>query len=67
MVYTKDEKVVDRALRSAYFSDLEEIRDAYELESRKAWIIITRLFQIGIMVCQLAKLRMLEFYYDFLD
>ena len=29
----KDEKVVDRALRSAYFSDLDEIGQAYELES----------------------------------
>ena len=28
---------------------------------------ITRPFQIGIAVYQLAKLRMLEFYYDFLD
>ena len=25
IIYTKDEKVVDRALRSAYFSDLDEI------------------------------------------
>ena len=32
----KDERVVDRALRSAYFSDLDEIGEAYELESRKA-------------------------------
>ena len=24
MIYTKDEKVVDRALRSAYFEDLNE-------------------------------------------
>ena len=65
--YTKDEKVVDRALRSAYFSDLDEIGEAYELESRKARITIRRPFQVGIAVYQLAKLRMLEFYYDFLD
>jgi len=67
VVYTKDEKVVDRALRSAYFEDLEEIGDAYELESRKPRITIRRPFQIGIAVYQLAKLRMLEFYYDCLD
>ena len=66
-IYTKDEQVVDRALRSAYFEDLEEIGEAYELESRKPWITIRRPFQIGIAVYQLAKLRMLEFYYDFLD
>ena len=67
VIYTKDEKVVDRALRSAYFSDLDEIGEAYELESRKARITIRCPFQVGIAVYQLAKLRMLEFYYDFLD
>ncbi|KAL9953248.1 hypothetical protein ACROYT_G040634 [Oculina patagonica] len=67
VIYTKDEKVVDRALRSAYFSDLDEIGQAYELESRKPRITISRPFQVGIAVYQLAKLRMLKFYYDFLD
>jgi len=67
VIYTKDEKVVDRALRSAYYEDLEEIGDAYELESRKPRITIRRPFQVGIAVYQLAKLRMLEFYYDLLD
>ena len=67
VIYTKDEKVVDRALRSAYFEYLDEIGQAYELESRKPRITIRRSFQIGIAVYQLAKLRMLEFYYDFLD
>ena len=67
IIYTKDEKVVDRALRSAYFSDLDEIGQAYELESRKPRITIRRPFQVGISVYQLAKLRMLEFYYNFLD
>ena len=67
IIYTKDEKVVDRALRSAYFSDLDEIGQAYELESRKPRITIRGPFQVGIAVYQLAKLRMLEFYYDFLD
>ena len=67
VIYTKDEKVVDRALRSAFFEDLDQIEQAYELESRKPRILIRRPFQIGISVYQLAKLRMLEFYYDFLD
>ena len=67
MLYTKDEKVVDRALRSAYFKDLDSIGQAYELKSRKPRITINRQFQIGIAVYQLAKQRMLEFYYDFLD
>ena len=67
VVYTKDEKVVDRALQSAYFSDLEELGQAYELESRNLCITINRLFQIRIVVYQFSKLRMLELYYDFLD
>ena len=67
VIYTKDEKVVDRALQSAYFSDLEEIGQSYELESRKPRITIRRPFQVGIAVYQLAKLRMLEFNYDFVD
>ena len=35
VIYTKDEKVVHRALRSTYFSDLDEIGQSYGLESRK--------------------------------
>lgn len=59
--------MVDRALQSTLFSDLDEIKGTYELESRKAHVNITHLFQINIAVYQLAKLRMLEFYYGFLD
>ena len=55
VIYTKDEKVVDRALRSAYFEDLDEIGEAYKLESRKPRITIRRPFQIGIAVYQLAS------------
>ena len=46
VIYTKDEKVVDRALRSAYYCDLEEVGQAYELESRKPRITIRRPFQV---------------------
>ena len=58
---------MDRALRSAYVSDLDELWQAYELESRKLRITLSWPFQIEIAVYQLAKLRMLGFYYDFLD
>ena len=67
VLYTKDENVVDKHLRSSYFEDLEEIGDAYEIESCKNKVTINRPFQVGIVVYQLAKLRMLQFYYDFLD
>lgn len=36
VAYMKDENVVDKALCSAIFCDLEEIGEAYELESTKA-------------------------------
>lgn len=54
-------------MRNAYFSSLEGLGQAYELESRKTRATINRPFQIGIALYQLAKLRMLEFYSDFLD
>ena len=67
VLYTKDEDEVDKYLRSAYFEDLKEIGDVYKIELRKNKVTINRPFQIGIVVYQLAKLRMLQFYYDFLD
>ena len=60
-------KTADRALRSAWFEDLTEIADAYEITSRKPRVTIHRLLPVGIAVYQLAKLRILEFYHDFLD
>ena len=42
IIYNKDEKVVDTALRNANFSDLDEIWKAYELESRNPRITIRR-------------------------
>ena len=51
----------------AYFEDLEEIGDTYKIESCKKDVKINRPFQVGIVVYQLAKLRMLQFYYNFLD
>ena len=65
--FTSKESDVDTALRSAFFEDLEEIDGAYEIRERKRQIQIKRPYQCGIAVYQLAKLRMLEFYYDFLD
>ena len=66
-VYTSDEEEVDRHYRSAWFKDLEEIGGAYKIALRKDKLTIDRPFQVGIVVYQLAKLRMLQFYYEFLD
>ena len=54
-------------LRSVWFQDLEEIGDVYEIEMRKRQVVINRPFQVGIAVYQMAKLRILQFYYDCLD
>ena len=66
-LFTSDEAEVDKHLRSAWFKDLEEIGDAYKIELHKDKITIKNPFQVGIVVYQLAKLRMLQFYYEFLD
>ena len=66
--FTKDEKLIDMIFRSPYFEDLEEISEGvFEVRQRKRRVTITRPYQCGIAVSQLAKLRMLEFYYDFVD
>ena len=66
-VYTSDEEEVDKHLRSAWFKDLEEIGGAYKIALRKDKLTIDRPFQVGIVIYQLATLRMLQFYYEFLD
>ena len=66
--FTTDEELIDEIFRSPYFDDLEEISEGvFEVRQRKRRVIITRPYQCGIAVYQLAKLRMLEFYYDFVD
>ena len=66
--FTTDEKLIDEIFRSPFFEDLEEINEGvFEVRKRKKQVTITRPYQCGIAVYQLAKLRMLEFYYDFLD
>ena len=44
VIFTKDEKTVDRAYRSAYQCNLDEVGKAYELGSLKLRITIRRLF-----------------------
>ena len=65
--FTTNENDVDKALRSPFFDDLDEINGAFEIKEKKRSVNIRRPYQCGIAVYQLAKLRMLEFYYDFLD
>ena len=61
--FTRKEKLVDKALRSPFF----EIAGAYEIKEFKQTVMIKRPYQCGTAVYQLAKLRMFEFYYGFVD
>ena len=65
--FTREGRVVDKPFRSPFFDNLEEVGGAYEIKESKRTVMIKRPYQCGIAVYQLAKLRMLEFYYDFLD
>ena len=66
--FTTDGELIDEIFRSPFFEDLEEISNGvFEVRQRKRRVTITRPYQCGIAVYQLAKLRMLEFYYDFVD
>ena len=62
--FTTNEDLVDKAFRSPFFEDLEEINGAFEIKEHKRRV---NTYQCSIANYQLAKLRMLEFYYDFLD
>ena len=65
--FTLKEMVVDKALRSPFFDNLEEIGGAYEIKEFKRTVMIKSPYQCGIAVYQMVKLRILESYYDFLD
>ena len=67
MKFTLKVMVVSKILRSLFFDNLEEVGGAYEIKELKRTVMIKRPYQCDIVVYQLAKLRMLEFYYDFLD
>ena len=61
--FTREERVVYKALWSTLFGDLEEIVGAYEIKQFKRTVMIKRPHQCGIAVYGLAK----SSYYDFLD
>lgn len=63
--YGKLIEVMER--QTNIISNLEEIGTAYEWESQKPRITIRPPFPVGITVYQVAKLRILEFYYDFIN
>ena len=57
-----------RKVNTPLFRQLENItEDTYQVESCKKSIKLNLPIQVGFFVYQYAKLRMLQFYYDFLD
>jgi len=66
--YVKGFEHASKAANDELFEKLSEIgSDYYEVESFKSKIELNLPVQIGYFILQLAKLRMLSFYYDFLD
>lgn len=69
VIYTKDQHVVNQAKWSAWFDDLEEIGDVFKIvlkgESDDQQAVPGGNHRVS--TGQLAKLRMLQFYYDCLD
>ncbi len=59
---------ISKRINDPHFKDLEELSDhRFEVMAGKHQIIMDTPIQIGCAVYQLAKLRMLQFYYDCLD
>ena len=69
VIYTKDQHVVNQAKWSAWFDDLEEIGDVFKIvlkgESDDQQAVPGGNHRVS--TGRLAKLRMLQFYYDCLD
>ena len=59
--------LLTRSLGHLFFDNLEEIGGACEIRKLRRSVMIKRPYQCGIAVYQLAKVRTLEFYYDFLS
>ena len=66
--FYSDVWAAQQAINSPRFRRLNEFSDdLYEISSAKASIRLDLPVQIGFQILQLAKLRMLQFYYDCLD
>ena len=48
--FTREERVIDEALWSPFFDNLEEIGGAHEIRERKQTVMIKKPYQCGIAV-----------------
>jgi hypothetical protein len=59
---------ISKKINSPHFKDLEQLHgQKYEVIATKREIRMDLPLQIGVAVYHLAKFRMLQFYYDFID
>ncbi|CAH3160600.1 unnamed protein product [Porites lobata] len=63
-----EETKASRLINTPFFRQIDRIEDnTYEVQSCKKTVKLNLPMQIGFFVYQYAKLRMLQFYFDFLD
>ena len=66
--YVQGSEKASKEINSKYFKTLTELEDDfYEIAAYKKAIHLSLPITVGYFVLQYAKLRMLSFYYDFLD
>jgi len=66
--YSKEEKKINQMINDRRFISLTELEDNYcEVNMKKKKILMNIPISIGFFILQYAKLRLLSFYYDFVD
>lgn len=68
VTYVNGANAASQEVNNPLFMAVTELQDeVYEVEKAKKMIIFDLPIQLGYFILQYAKLRMLQFYYDFLD
>ena len=68
IIYSTDDAKTDRCLNDPHFMGMSELSDTcHEITMNKAAIKFDLPHHLGFFVYQYAKLKMLEFYYNFID
>lgn len=67
VLYESCDDEISKIIESNLFQGLEELNGTYEVTQRKRTIFLKNPIHVAVAVYQLAKLRMLEFYYDCID
>ncbi|KAG3105520.1 hypothetical protein PI125_g13421 [Phytophthora idaei] len=65
--YESNEKAIESKIEHFTFHGLEELNDACEITMKKRRLKNKNPIHLSIAIYQLAKLRMLQFYYDCID